>query len=167
MPAKLQPAILGGLFIGILSALPLISVGNACCCLWIVCGGLLASYIMQQNHPGPIQVGDGAVVGLLAGIFGALVWAVVSIPIQLVTGPIQAAWVERIINSTEDIPPQVMTWLEAIRGGAAVTLSITLGLMFMLFFGIVFGAIGGVLGAIFFRPKAPPGTIEVLPPQVP
>ena len=34
-PPKLQPALFGGLFIGVLSALPLVSVGN-CCCLWVI-----------------------------------------------------------------------------------------------------------------------------------
>ena len=36
MPAsKLQPALLGGLFIGVLSALPIISAGNCFCCMWV------------------------------------------------------------------------------------------------------------------------------------
>ena len=36
---KLQPALYGGLFIGVLSALPLINIGN-CCCLWVIGGGV-------------------------------------------------------------------------------------------------------------------------------
>ena len=52
-PPKLQPALFGGLFIGVLSALPIINIGN-CCCLWVIGGGVLATYLMQQNHPYPI-----------------------------------------------------------------------------------------------------------------
>ena len=35
---KFQPALYGGLFIGVLSALPIINIGN-CCCLWVTAGG--------------------------------------------------------------------------------------------------------------------------------
>jgi len=44
----LQAPLLGGLFIGILSALPVVSWGN-CCCLWIIGGGVLAAYLDQQR----------------------------------------------------------------------------------------------------------------------
>ena len=37
-PAKLQPALLGGVTIGVLSALPVINLAN-CCCAWILFGG--------------------------------------------------------------------------------------------------------------------------------
>ena len=41
-PALLQPVLFGGLFMGVLSALPIISIGN-CCCLWIMGGGMAVS----------------------------------------------------------------------------------------------------------------------------
>ena len=37
--ARLQPALLGGIFIGVMSALPIINAGNCCCCLWVLAGG--------------------------------------------------------------------------------------------------------------------------------
>ena len=37
---KMLPALLGGLFIGVLSSLPYIKGGNVCCCLWVVSGGV-------------------------------------------------------------------------------------------------------------------------------
>jgi hypothetical protein len=45
---KLQPALFGGLFIGVLSALPIINIAN-CCCLWVIGGGVLATYLMQLS----------------------------------------------------------------------------------------------------------------------
>jgi len=44
--SKLQPALLGGTFLGILSALPIVSAANLCCCLWVVAGGVLAAYLL-------------------------------------------------------------------------------------------------------------------------
>ena len=37
-----RSAALGGLFIGVLSALPIVGAANCCCCLWVVSGGALA-----------------------------------------------------------------------------------------------------------------------------
>lgn len=64
-PSKTQPALLGGVAIGVLSALPVINLAN-CCCAWILFGGGLAAYLMQQSYPHRVNVGDGALVGLMA-----------------------------------------------------------------------------------------------------
>ena len=34
------PALLGGLFIGVIASLPVV---GACCCLWCICGGMLTT----------------------------------------------------------------------------------------------------------------------------
>ena len=39
---RLQPALLGGVFIGVMSSLPIVNIGNCCCCLWVLAGGALA-----------------------------------------------------------------------------------------------------------------------------
>ena len=67
MSTKLQPALLAGLVLGVLSSLPIVSAGNCCCGLWFVTAGVLAAWLMQQNQPFPIALGDGALVGLLDG----------------------------------------------------------------------------------------------------
>ena len=54
MRGRLQPALLGGVFIGVLSTLPIINIGNLCCCRWVISGGALAAYLLQQNQPEPI-----------------------------------------------------------------------------------------------------------------
>ena len=64
MSSKTQPEFIGGLVMGVLSALPLISAGNLCCCLWIICGGVVAAYMLQQNSETPITQSDGALVGM-------------------------------------------------------------------------------------------------------
>jgi hypothetical protein len=49
--ARLQPALLGGVFIGVMSALPIV---NCCCCLWMLAGGALAVYLRKQNSTIPV-----------------------------------------------------------------------------------------------------------------
>src|SRR5436190_17671629 len=81
---------------GVLSALPIIGAANVCCCLWVVSGGLLAAYLLQQNLLRPITAGDGAIVGLLAGVFGAIIQFVLSIPIGILIGPVERQILERL-----------------------------------------------------------------------
>ena len=56
--SKVQPALLGGLVLGVLSGLPLVNMGNACCCLWVIAGGVIAAYLLQQRQSVPITSGD-------------------------------------------------------------------------------------------------------------
>lgn len=155
-PAKLQPALLAGLAIGVLSALPVINLANVCCCAWVLLGGALAAYLMQQNYPGPITSGDGAVVGLLAGAVGAVVSTLVSIPISFALGPFQAQVIERVLETARDMPPEAREVLESMRGGPAIGVGIVLSFFVMLVVGTLFGLIGGLIGAVLFRKNAPP-----------
>jgi hypothetical protein len=152
---------------GVLSALPLIYVGNACCCLWVIAGGLVAAYVLQQNQAAPISPGDGALVGLLAGLFGAVVQAVVSIPIDLIVGPMQRAVLQRVLDMTGNMPSDMREVLERVsREGlspAWFALRWFIGLVFWLFVGAIFSTVGGVIGAAVFKKNTPPGTIDVTP----
>ncbi len=60
---RLQPALVGGLFIGVLSALPIVNTANCCCCLWVISGGVLAAYLRQQSSPVRDHVGRGRLHG--------------------------------------------------------------------------------------------------------
>ena len=116
-PSKLQPALLGGVAIGVLTALPVVNIVNLCCCAWVIFGGALAAYVMQQNHPAPVSAGDGAVVGLMAGAIGAVVGSLLSIPIAMALGPMQSQILERVLEGARDLPPEAQSILEQMRGG--------------------------------------------------
>jgi hypothetical protein len=161
-PAKAQPALLGGLVIGVLSALPVINLAN-CCCAWILFGGALAAYLMQQNHPEPIQIGDGAIAGLLAGSVGAFVWLIVSIPISAVMAPLQSEMAQRMLRNASDMAPELRSVLESMQGGPAIGLGLLFGFFLMLCVSTLFGMLGGLFGALMFRKSPPP----VMPPPIP
>ncbi len=164
VPPKLQPALLGGLFTGVLSALPIVSVGNLCCCLWIVCGGLLAAYLMQQNHADPVALADGASAGFLAGVVGAVVYVIVAVPVAALIAPFQREMMERLLQSADDLPSDVRQTIERMSIGV---LGVVLGFLLMLFAGVVFGTLGGLLGALMFRRSAPPQPAGAPPPMGP
>ena len=160
-PAKMQPALIGGVTIGLLSALPFINLAN-CCCAWILFGGALAAYLMQQNHPEPIQISDGAIVGLLAGIVGAFVWLIVSIPLNLMMAPFQQGMMQRMMENSSNFPPELRSIFERAPTGAAVGIGTAFFFFIMLFVGGLFAMLGGLFGALMFR-KSPP----VIPPPIP
>jgi hypothetical protein len=164
-PAKLQPALYGGLAIGVLSALPVINIAN-CCCAWILFGGGLAAYLMQQNHPEPIQVGDGAIVGLLAGLVGAFVWLVASVPISLAMAPLQSRMTEQMLRNVTDMDPQLRAMLESMSGGPTIGIGLLFGFFLMLVVSTLFGMLGGLFGALMFKKSAPPVVPPPMPPSV-
>jgi hypothetical protein len=150
-----QPALIGGAVVGVLSALPVISIGN-CCCLWVVGGGAVAAYVLQQNQQTPITAGDGAIAGLLAGLVGAFVYLVLSIPISLLMAPMERVIMDRVIQSG-DVPPEFQQFLAGYRGGAFRLIT---GFAFMLVAGAIFSTLGGLLGVAIFKKSLPPGTID-------
>jgi ABC-type phosphate transport system permease subunit len=161
-PAKLQPALLGGVTIGVLSALPVINLAN-CCCAWIMFGGGLAAYLMQQNHPEPIQAGDGAIVGLLAGVVGAFVWVIVSVPISVAMAPFQSEMASRAMRDIAENAPELRGLFENMAGAPAIGIGLVIGFFVMLCVSTVFGMLGGLFGALMFRKNQPP----VIPPPIP
>jgi hypothetical protein len=153
----LQPAIVGGVVAGVLSVLPIVNFGNLCCCLWVVSGGVVAAYLLQQNQPTPLTASDGALVGLLAGVAGAVLTVILSIPISWLMSPVERELLERIARQTgQDLPP-------AFEGPMGVLVYLAFGCL-MLFVGAVFSTLGGLLGAALFRKPSTPGVIDI-PPQ--
>jgi hypothetical protein len=151
---------------GVLSALPLVNTLNVCCCLWVVSGGLVAAYVLQQNQSAPITAGDGALVGFLAGITGALVMFLVSIPISFLVAPMERAMVQRALGMAGNMPPEIRQILEnygeprtdlGLIGQFVIRI---VGLFIFLIVGAVFSTLGGLLGSALFRKSAPPATID-------
>jgi hypothetical protein len=154
-----MPALLGGLFIGVLSALPIVGLGNCCCCLWVVGGGALAGYLYQQQHPAqPITPIQGARVGLLAGIVGAFVW----LAVHSALAPIELRFIDTAVRNARDLPPEFEAWLDSIQGNR--TGSTILEFVLRLFIGSVVSTLGGVAGASYFRNDVPPALGGPIPP---
>jgi hypothetical protein len=144
----------------VLSTLPVVNIVNLCCCAWVIFGGALAAYLMQQNHPAPISAGDGAVVGLMAGAIGAVAGSLIAIPLAMALGPMQAQFLDRILENTGDLPPEAQAVLEQMRGGmiggAVGVVAFLFSLIFSLCVYSVFGLLGGLIGAAMFKKNTPP-----------
>lgn len=150
----LAPALAGGAVIGVLSALPVLGWGNACCCLWILLGGATASYLLQQQQSTPLTASDGALAGVSAGVAGAFVYLLISIPVTLLTTPLIDAVKQRLIDAGVDLPPALAGRTTAAENGLLIVGSF----LAMLFIGPLFATLGGLVGAMAFRPS--PGAAD-------
>jgi hypothetical protein len=149
---KFRPALLGGVFIGVLSALPFIGAANLCCCLWVVAGGVLTAYLQQQAQPEPIEAGDAALGGLIAGLVGAVITIVIGQILLSVTGPLVQEQVRRALESNPDVPPEVRDLITRLTSGGGIAL---LQAAIYLPVYAIFGLLGGLLGMAFFKKKPP------------
>jgi hypothetical protein len=151
--SRYQPALLGGLFIGVLSALPVVSAANMCCCLWVVVGGVLTAYLQQQARPVPLEASEAALGGVVAGVVGA----VINITVMglLLSGAMGAQLVEQL-RSAIDQNPQVpvemrdrFTTLLGSGGFVVIVAAVTVPVY------AVFGMLGSLLGLAMFKKKPP------------
>src|SRR5688500_10543125 len=150
---KLQPVVLGGLFIGVLSSLPIVNAGNCCCCLWVVLGGILTVYLLQKDAGVAVDAGQGALYGAMAGVLGGILTALAGLVLQQL---IPGAGYEEAMQSMladENMPPEVRAWIERMSDGRMLMVVIA----FMnVITSTIFGMIGGLLGVAVFKKNAPP-----------
>ena len=144
MNNKLKPALLGGLIVGVLSAIPFI---NYCCCIWGIGGGALAAYLYIKSSPTPVKMGDGAMVGGLAGVVGAIIYLILGLPIAIFFG--MAAMEEQLYRTGVHLP---------FSGVLLMIISGIVGAVFL----AVLATLGGVIGVAIFE-KRKDGTAP--PPQ--
>ena len=151
-PAMFVPALIGGGLAGILSGIPFV---NCLCCLWVIGGAMLSAHLLAKDSPVRLGAGDGAIVGVFAGIIAAVVDLFVRIPFQAMSEDFVRNMMERFSEYADDMPSIWQSWLE---GGGFET-SLTVSLVGLLISAVVFsvlGALGGILGISLFGKKPVP-----------
>lgn len=160
MNTKLKPAIIGGVVVGLLSAIPFVNIPNVCCCLWAILGGAIASYMYIKSSPIPVKASEGAVLGVLAGLVGAVIYIVIGIPLAILAG---SAMNGLIVKMMENADPSTARQMQRQMAGQSILGSIMFGFVWALLL-ILFSTLGGLIGVTIFEkrkgdPNPPP------PPQ--
>jgi hypothetical protein len=135
MNNKLKPALLGGLIVGVLSAIPLVQY---CCCIWGIGGGVLAAFLYIKSSTVPVKTGDGATVGALAGVIGGIIYLILGLPIAIFFG--MAAMEEQLTRSGVSLP------------FSGVLLIIVAGIVGAIILAIL-ATLGGVIGVAIFEKR--------------
>jgi hypothetical protein len=151
MNDRTKAAIIGGVVAGVLSVIPIIS---NCCFLWALAGGVLAVFMYLRNTPAtPMEVGDGAKLGLMAGGIGAGIYLIISLPIMLIWG---GAMISQQVAERGGSSGALGTGLLAGLGAFVVVVAA------LVIAGC--GALGGLIGAAIFGKKGAGGAGPMPPP---
>ncbi|HMF57646.1 MAG TPA: hypothetical protein VK619_14985, partial [Pyrinomonadaceae bacterium] len=78
--SKFVPVVVGGLVMGFLSAIPVVGSG-ACCWFWAIGGGVLAGMMYIKKASSQVQIGQGAMLGGIAGVIGGVINTVIGLPL--------------------------------------------------------------------------------------
>ena len=156
---KIKPALIGGCVFGVLATLPYVNAVNVACCALYIGGGVLAAYLYMKEQPALAKApyGDGAVVGVLAGLFGAVAGTLVGAVLALM-GVVEdevAAALAALDAQGIELPTFVR---ELIGGGPASASLIGLSLVFNLISYSIFATIGGLVGVAIFHKKGAGGS---------
>jgi len=161
MNNKLKPALIGGVLLGLLSVIPFVNSLNACCCLWAILGGMLASYLYIKNSPTPATPGDGAMIGALAGVIGAAISLVLGIPISYAMGPTMRNMLLGIVENMDRQQAELIRRQLEASGDSIVPVIVNALILAVLLF--VFSVIGGLIGTAIFE-KRKGGPVPPPPP---
>jgi hypothetical protein len=154
-PKIWKPATIGGILLGVLTAIPGMDIG---CCIWIIGGGMLAAHLYVKEASSAVKLGQGILLGLLSGAIGTLIYAPVQLPIFLnfMKSPEFTKQLQHFIDTFPEMAgndPKAMMDLassEGFRAFAAVMfLTLRLSLHCLL------AMVGGGLGVAIFEKRSP------------
>lgn len=174
-PSMLKPTMIGGLTAGAVAGLPVLGMLNCACCALIIGGGFLASWLYSRectSRGASFTPGNGALVGLVAGLFYAIGASLVGGLVQMVM-PADIEQISQMLdqfNMPEESRGQAERWVEMMGSGVGVVLFFFLNLLLA----AVFSTVGGLIGGAVFRheppapvPPPPPAAPSDLPPSLP
>ena len=147
----LTPALIGGVLTGILSGIPLV---NCLCCLWIIGGAMLASYLLVKDSTARLASSDGAIIGVFTGIVAAVVKTVV----ELIMTPLNKRFIQGIMERFAEYMDEMPPGFEEMFDESAFETTVPKILIGLLMSGIIFsalGALGGIIGISLFQKKPP------------
>jgi hypothetical protein len=161
-PSKLIPGLFGGAFVAFFSTVPILNWGNCLCCLWVVLGGGMAAWLYKRSLTGKMEMtsSDGAVAGLLSGIFGALFGGFLQYFFSLVGLDFTANFFKAMLDhwkDMKDVPREFTDSMEQFRSfNTTGPFFVLVGLMASLIVDSIFATAGGLLGAALFKKSGKP-----------
>jgi hypothetical protein len=169
-PNKLMPALYGGIIMGLISGIPLLSFVNCLCCAGVMFGGFMAVFFYKKQLPPDNQTftnSDAIALGALAGVFGALIGNVLSGIILLavgnVAGKLMFDAVMRLYDTLgilDKMPPEAVDQMQTGMIDKGLSIS---SIVISFVIDPLFGLLGGLIGYGILKPKDQPPAQPVTP----
>ncbi len=165
-----KPALVAGVLLGFLSAMPVLQAFNCLCCAWVIGGGMLAAHLYVRGSPSVVTLGTGVLLGLVTGAIGAVVDTLFTIPIHLLLRPFGMGFAEQMRQAIDQLPNLSPESRDAMRSifsggrGIGLVFIVLMGFFKLIVYSLV-GMLGGALGvALFEKRKAEPQPPAYQPP---
>ena len=154
----LKPALIGGVLLGVLSAVPVVSAVNCVCCAWVIGGGVLAASLYVKSSPAPVTLGRGVTLGLLTGLIGAVADTLLTIPLHFALAGIGmdfAQSMEQVLEQVPNLPADTRDTLRSIftAGGPLSVFFIVASGFFKVVVYSLMAMLGGTIGVAIFEKR--------------
>ena len=152
----IQPALAGGMFLGFLSTLPIVNIGNCLCCMWVLMGGGIGVLLLNKQRPLGITYGDGAFVGVLSGLVGAIVGTAVHIPVQIISTRLFGSQSQQLDEYLRrmGVEGPMKDWLQRVMSGEISVGTLLFTFFVFLLMWSLFAMIGGILTVAILNKRA-------------
>lgn len=164
-PSKLVPVLIGGVAMALISNIPLLNLVNLLCCAGIMGGAVLGVFFYQRSFPAGLAftVRDGVVIGVLAGLVGALLNLAVfameilaasdlSVSFQIALNEIEQQFEDAGQSAefmdTLDQVRRILMDMAAHPWSLVAVMGVVSGIQYTLF-----GLLGGLIGGNIFKTK--------------
>jgi len=163
----------------LISGIPVISLVNCCCCAGILGGGVFTYYLYREEHTEgmvPLESSDALILGIMAGVLGAFVQAIVHGFLMLILGGAQQELMRSImgkiidrLESSGSFPADALDQMRDQIERSVRESNTMWGVMLNLFTSLIiypiFAMLGGLIGYGIFKNKKPQQTLPT--PQNP
>ncbi|MEF8794962.1 MAG: hypothetical protein V5A22_03580 [Salinivenus sp.] len=151
MTPRQQSILTGAVVTGILST-SYLSFINTVCCLGVIVGSVVAVQQFTSRTGRAIEAGDGAVIGALAGVGGAVLGSLfdamlrpLSLDSNSISQDLMQQWMQGM-QGQQGMSPEMMQQFQG--GGGFMMFLVGLGFSVVLY--AIFGAVGGAIGTALF-----------------
>ena len=164
-------SLLGGIITGATIGLPVLDFLNCFCCAGVILGGFLAVFFaVKDQDPGlpPLAKSDALRLGVVSGLFGAVIGTAFHSVILLVAGDVVLEMVASMVREGDlegILPPGVLDefWSMVESKEGFSVLDVIFHLFIWLIIGPLFGLVGGLLGYSFLQRRTPPQPSPQIP----
>jgi hypothetical protein len=165
-PEMLKSTLIGGVIFGVWAAIPILGFVNCLCCALVIGAGFVASYLYSKECRKAgveFRPGNGAFVGLIAGLFYSISTTIVSIPVKALMPEMDMGEAMDQLRQA-DVPPEALEFIESFVQGSAGMMGIIIGFFLTLLIAAIFSTIGGLIGAAVFKVEPPTVSTGDVPP---
>lgn len=169
-PSMLKATLIGGSVAGFVAALPVVGALNCLCCALVIGGGFFAAFLYSrdcQQAGAAFRPGNGALVGLVAGLFYSIAATVTGVVVRAI---MPAPNVDEIIEQLEqfELEPEMVEsiaeWVEMSQSSSGLLMMFFLTLLVAAAFSTIGGLIGGAVFKVEPAPPTPSTMGQVPPP---